>query len=160
MAKDNPSNQKIEKYIAEKKPLLIFNWSPNWVEAKYKGKFVEFPAHDDDCEKKASWGVNPKFKWDCGNPTGGWLKIAISKSLSDKSQCAVDTINSFSLDNGQIAMAAMLVDNQKMSVEDAVNKWLEEKGVLVEKVDYSNVSKMSGLFRCSTLTIQSRILVS
>ncbi|EFP98567.1 ABC transporter substrate-binding protein [Vibrio caribbeanicus] len=126
-------NQKIEKYIAAKKPLLIFNWSPNWVEAKYKGKFVEFPAHDDDCEKKASWGVNPKFKWDCGNPTGGWLKIAISKSLSEKSQCAVDTINSFSLDNGQIAMAAMLVDNQKMSVEDAVNKWLEENKASMDK---------------------------
>ena len=34
-----------------------------------------------------------------------------------------------------------------------LNKWLEEKGVLVEKVDYSNVSKMSGLFRCSTLPL-------
>ena len=34
-----------------------------------------------------------------------------------------------------------------------LNKWLEEKGVLVEKLDYSNVSKMSGLFRCSTLPL-------
>ena len=34
-----------------------------------------------------------------------------------------------------------------------LNKWLEEKGILVEKVDYSNVSKMSGLFRCSTLPL-------
>ena len=34
-----------------------------------------------------------------------------------------------------------------------LNKWLEEKGVLVEKVDYSNISKMSGLFRCSTLPL-------
>ena len=50
-----------------------------------------------------------------------------------KSQCAVDTINSFSLDNGQIAMAAMLVDNQKMSVEDAVNKWLEENKASMDK---------------------------
>jgi N-dimethylarginine dimethylaminohydrolase len=34
-----------------------------------------------------------------------------------------------------------------------LNKWLEEKGILVEKVDYSDVSKMSGLFRCSTLPL-------
>ena len=34
-----------------------------------------------------------------------------------------------------------------------LNLWLEEKGILVEKVDYSNVSKMSGLFRCSTLPL-------
>ena len=34
-----------------------------------------------------------------------------------------------------------------------LNLWLEEKGILVEKVDYSSVSKMSGLFRCSTLPL-------
>jgi len=34
-----------------------------------------------------------------------------------------------------------------------LNKWLEEKGILVEKVDYSDVSKMSGLLRCSTLPL-------
>tara|TARA_B100001057_G_scaffold458636_1_gene508053 strand:+ start:330 stop:1241 length:912 start_codon:yes stop_codon:yes gene_type:complete len=34
-----------------------------------------------------------------------------------------------------------------------LNKWLEEKSILVEKVDYSDVSKMSGLFRCSTLPL-------
>ena len=38
-----------------------------------------------------------------------------------------------------------------------LNKWLEEKGVLVEKVDYSNVSKMSGLFRCSTLPLSREL---
>ena len=36
---------------------------------------------------------------------------------------------------------------------DRLNSWLENEGVLVEKVDYSNVSKMSGLFRCSTLPL-------
>ena len=35
-----------------------------------------------------------------------------------------------------------------------LNKWLESYGILVEKVDYSNVSKMSGLFRCSTLPLR------
>ena len=34
-----------------------------------------------------------------------------------------------------------------------LNSWLENIGVLVEKVNYSNVSKMSGLFRCSTLPL-------
>ena len=34
-----------------------------------------------------------------------------------------------------------------------LNKWLEEKGILVEKVNYSDVSKMSGLLRCSTLPL-------
>ena len=34
-----------------------------------------------------------------------------------------------------------------------LNKWLRDKGVFVEEVDYTNVSKMSGLFRCSTLPL-------
>lgn len=34
-----------------------------------------------------------------------------------------------------------------------LNKWLRDKGILVEEVDYTNVSKMSGLFRCSTLPL-------
>lgn len=39
---------------------------------------------------------------------------------------------------------------------DRLNSWLENIGVLVEKVNYSNVSKMSGLFRCSTLPLNRK----
>ena len=34
-----------------------------------------------------------------------------------------------------------------------INTWLEETGYLVEKISYQNVSKMSGLLRCSTLPL-------
>tara|TARA_B100000575_G_scaffold273970_1_gene257345 strand:- start:7458 stop:8369 length:912 start_codon:yes stop_codon:yes gene_type:complete len=34
-----------------------------------------------------------------------------------------------------------------------LNKWLRSKDILVEEVNYTNVSKMSGLFRCSTLPL-------
>tara|TARA_B100001057_G_scaffold444520_1_gene481514 strand:- start:34632 stop:35543 length:912 start_codon:yes stop_codon:yes gene_type:complete len=34
-----------------------------------------------------------------------------------------------------------------------LNSWLRNKSILVEEVDYTNVSKMSGLFRCSTLPL-------
>lgn len=119
-------NNKIDDYISKKQPLLIFNWTPNWVEAQYQGSFVEFPKYDEDCEIKPSWGINPKLTWDCGNPVGGWLKIAISKSLNEKSRCAIDIISAFSLDNGQVALASMLVDHQKMQIDDAAGKWLEE----------------------------------
>ena len=44
----------------------------------------------------------------------------------------------------------VIVSNMKFN---RLNSWLENKGVIVEKVDYSNVSKMSGLFRCSTLPL-------
>ena len=34
-----------------------------------------------------------------------------------------------------------------------LNKWLSSVGVKVEKVNYSEVSKLGGLFRCSTLPL-------
>jgi N-dimethylarginine dimethylaminohydrolase len=45
----------------------------------------------------------------------------------------------------------VIISNVKFN---RLNSWLENKGVLVEEVDYSNVSKMSGLFRCSTLPLK------
>ena len=44
----------------------------------------------------------------------------------------------------------VIVSNVKFK---RLNCWLENKGILVERVDYTNVSKMSGLFRCSTLPL-------
>ena len=34
-----------------------------------------------------------------------------------------------------------------------LNKWLKQKDILVEEVNYSEISKMGGLFRCSTLPL-------
>ena len=58
-------------------PIMLFNWTPNWVEAKYEGKFVDFPDHDTKCESDASWGMNPDLPYDCGNPKAGWLKKGV-----------------------------------------------------------------------------------
>ena len=37
-------------------PIVLFNWTPNFIEALYKGKFVEFPAYDEKCRKDPKWG--------------------------------------------------------------------------------------------------------
>ena len=31
--------------VAQGKAVVVFNWSPNFIGAKYPGKFVEFPKH-------------------------------------------------------------------------------------------------------------------
>ena len=60
--------------LDSKRPILLFNWTPNWVEARVKGKFVEFPSYHPDCETKASWGVNSKMVMDCGKPEAGMVE--------------------------------------------------------------------------------------
>ncbi len=63
---------------------MIVNWTPNWPEAKFDGKFVDFPDHDPACEGDASWGVNPDLPHDCGNPKAGWLKKGVWSGFGDK----------------------------------------------------------------------------
>ena len=46
--------------------------------------------------------------------------------------------------------AEVIVSDKRFS---KINTWLERNDFLVEKISYENVSKMSGLFRCSTLPL-------
>ncbi len=64
----------LEDAIKSNRPILMFNWTPNWVGAKIPGKFIEFPEYSPACETDKTWGINPKATMDCGNPTSGWLK--------------------------------------------------------------------------------------
>ena len=54
--------------VAQGKAVVVFNWSPNFIGAKYPGKFVEFPKHDPKCTTDPSWGINKTALYDCGNP--------------------------------------------------------------------------------------------
>ena len=51
----------------------------------------------------------------------------------------------------------LLVISPEVIVSDKrfneINTWLEKNDFHVEKISYENVSKMSGLFRCSTLPL-------
>ena len=42
-----------------KRPVVVFNWTPNFAEAVWPGEFVEFPEWVDGCDKDPSVGPNP-----------------------------------------------------------------------------------------------------
>ena len=118
------------KAFKEKKPIILFNWTPNWIEAKYKGKFVEFPEWSPKCETDASWGVNPNNRYDCGNPKGGWLKKAASTDMPSKWPCAFEVLKKMSLSNSQIAQASLMVDFELLSYEAAATRWMKNNKTL------------------------------
>jgi glycine betaine/proline transport system substrate-binding protein len=113
----------LAKSFKKKEPIVLFNWTPNWVEAKYDGKFIEFPAWEKKCETEASWGISKKWKYDCGNRKDGWLKKLVSSNLPKLNKCAFEIVKNFSLTNKMIAKAAYFVKVDKMSVEDAAKAW-------------------------------------
>ncbi len=120
-------NKKVIEAVTQQQPILIFNWSPNWVESNYEGEFVQFPEYEPECETNSQWGVNPHQPWDCGNPTNGWLKIAVSNNLSNKSACAAAIVSQFQLTNQDIADAAYLADIATMPPKKAAQAWLSNR---------------------------------
>ena len=114
----------LEKAASVKRPIVLFNWTPNWVESAYQGSFVEFPDFDPACETDPSWGINPEFTYDCGNPKDGWLKKAAWIDMEKSFPCAYQTLKNINFTNLQIAEASLLVDVEKQTTEKAATQWL------------------------------------
>ena len=114
-----------EAYSKEK-PIVLFNWSPNWVEDRFEGRFVEFPDYDPACESDHSWGINPERPYDCGNPKDGWLKKGAWVGFQESWPCAHAILSDMNFDNAMISAVAALVDADGMDHQAAAQKWLSE----------------------------------
>ena len=110
----------------DKKPIVVFNWTPNFAEAVWPGEFVEFPEWVDGCDVDPAVGPNPDATYDCGNPADGYLKKAAWDGMQEKWPAAYDVLTKISFTNAQIAEMAKLVDIDEMEPEEAAEVWLEE----------------------------------
>ena len=116
----------LEKAVKVQKPIIIFNWTPNWIAQKYPGRFVEFPEYDVKCESEPSWGVNPKFNYDCGNIKKGWLKKLAWSGMAQRWPCAFKTLLNINVDNKTIENIAAWVEYHNMTTTAAASKWIKE----------------------------------
>jgi len=108
----------------DKRPVVVFNWTPNFAEAVWPGEFVEFPEWVDGCDKDPSVGPNPNALYDCGNPAKVYLKKAAWDGMKDKWPNAYATLEKISFTNPQIAEMAKFVDIDEMEPEEAAAEWL------------------------------------
>ena len=113
-------------------PIVLFNWTPNWVEDRYQGRFIEFPQHTQACEEDPSWGVNPDYLFDCGNPKDGWLKKATWHGFPARWPCAFELLKNIDFTNGMIAGLSARVDVDGLTPAQAANEWLGEQRALWE----------------------------
>lgn len=114
----------LEKSYSKKQPIVIFNWSPNWVESRYSGTFVEFPQHAAACETDPEWGLNKTLIYDCGNPKSGWLKKAATVNFKQNYQCEFETLKNINFNNHQIASLSARVDVDKLNFQEAAEEWI------------------------------------
>lgn len=109
-----------------KEPIVLFNWTPNFIEAIYDGKFVEFPEYEEGCRTDPSWGMNSDLTHDCGNPKDGYLKIGVWEGFPEKWPGAYEILQQINFTNQDIAVMAKLVDVDGMEPEEAADKWLAD----------------------------------
>ena len=109
-------------------PIVLFNWTPNFIEAIYNGKFIEFPAYDEPCHKVPGWGINKLKTYDCGNPKDGYLKIGVYKGFPQSHPGAYNIVRQIDFTNRDIATMAKLTepDFEGLEPEDAADKWLAD----------------------------------
>lgn len=110
---------------ADKTPIVVFNWTPNFAEAVWPGEFVEFPAWEEGCDTDPAVGPNPDALFDCGNPATGYMKKAAWDGMEAKWPAAYETLTKISFTNPQIAQMAKLVDIDEMEPADAAAAWME-----------------------------------
>lgn len=110
----------------DKKPIVLFNWTPNFAEAVWPGEFVEFPKWEEGCDKDPAVGPLPDKTYDCGNPANGYLKIAAWDGMKEKWPAAYGALTKVSFTNAQVADMAKLVDVDGMEPEDAAATWMEQ----------------------------------
>jgi len=116
----------LEAASANNEPIVLFNWTPNFIEAMYDGAFIEFPTFADECRTDASWGINPETTHDCGNPKDGYLKLGVWSGFPEKWPTAYAAVQKMNLTNLDVAQLAMYVDIDGMEPEDAAALWLAE----------------------------------
>ncbi|MFX0546423.1 ABC transporter substrate-binding protein [Roseovarius sp. S1116L3] len=110
---------------AEKRPIVLFNWTPNFAEAVWPGEFVAFPEAEPGCDTDPAVGPNPDALYDCGNPADGYLKKAAWDGMPEKWPAAYDVLTKASFTNAQIADMARLVDVEDLEPDEAASEWLD-----------------------------------
>jgi len=114
-----------------KEPVVLFNWTPNFIEAKFEGEFVNFPDYEKACHDDAAWGMNPDAVYDCGAPKKGWLKKAAWNGMEEKWPAAWGVLQKVNFTNEQIASAAAMVDVDGKSPEEAAKQWATDNSDVV-----------------------------
>lgn len=116
----------------DKKPVLVFNWTPNFAEAVWPGEFVEFPKWEDGCDTDPTKGPNKEALYDCGNPANGYLKKAAWEGMKAKWPAAYCLLEKVDFNNAQIAQMAKLVDIDELEPEEAAAEWLDANRDVVD----------------------------
>ena len=114
----------LDAVSVDETPIVLFNWTPNFIEAVYEGDFIEFPEFEDACLTDPAWGVNAELTHDCGNPADGYLKTGVGEHFPGKWPTAAAIVQRMDFTNPMLAAMAAAVDVDGQEPSEAAVGWL------------------------------------
>ncbi len=120
--------QKLYQAEKDKKAIVLLHWSPNWIDMRIKGHFIEFPSFEKACEKEPAWGVNKDMLFDCGNPKMTQIKKATWPGLKNKWPCVFQLMKRVNFTTDMISQASALLGVEQKDEQQAKAIWLEKYG--------------------------------
>ena len=112
--------------VDRKQPIVVFNYTPNWIDAKIPGKFVEFPKYVEGCSSDPKVGPSAEYAHDCANAWPGYMKMAAWSGLPEKNPTAYEIVKRVNLTNAQVAQMYALVEVDGLDPQAAATKWMED----------------------------------
>lgn len=114
-ATDRQLFEELEKAYTERRPIVLWVFTPHWVETVFDGEWVAFPPYSDQCYESA--------RYDCAKPSGPIWKVAWS-GLPAKWPRAAKAIREFHIDNAEMARLIGQVELGGRPIEAVVDAWL------------------------------------
>ncbi len=105
--------------VAAKQPMIMMFWEPHWVHAEIDLNLVKWDKATADCES----GPEQKRGDACGFAQAKINKI-VSKGFKKDFPKAYDFVTNYSLSNGVQNALIQKVDQDGLSVEEAVAEWM------------------------------------
>jgi glycine betaine/proline transport system substrate-binding protein len=118
--------KKLNQAEKSKKAIVLLHWSPDWIDMRIKGHFVEFPEFEPACEKEVEWGTNKEMLFDCGNPRKTVIKKATWPGVKDKWPCVYQLMKKVNFTTEMIAHASSLLSEEQKNEQQAKALWLTE----------------------------------
>ena len=119
--------------VAETQPIVLFNWTPNFIDVAFTGRFVDFPVPTAACASDPAWGPNPDATGDCGEQREYWLKKAAWDGLQAARPDVWKLLQQINFTTEHIASAVYMTDVDGLSPSEAAIEWIAEHPATVDE---------------------------
>ncbi|BBK42759.1 ABC transporter [Allostella vacuolata] len=113
----------LQDAYARKAPLMVWVYSPHWINAKFEGEWVKFPEYEPACYADPKWGINPDKAYDCGKPSGEIWKYA-GVDVARKWPKAHRILTRLRIDGPELERMSAAVDVERRPLPEVAAEWL------------------------------------